>query len=124
MLRVFIADDHDTCRLALKLTVLLVKKYEIVGESSSGRKLVEEILEKDPDVAIVDLSLPHKNGFDVSRAEKKRLQSEVYYLDGTHGCQNSRRVDQAGCRRILVQGRYSERHGKSTKRRPCWESMD
>lgn len=72
MLRVFIADDHDTCRLALKLTVLLVKKYEIVGESSSGRKLVEEILEKDPDVAIVDLSLPYKNGFEVFQELRRK----------------------------------------------------
>ena len=65
MLKAFIADDHDTCRLALKLTVLLTKQFEIVGEASTGRGLVEAIIAKEPDVAIVDLSLPSKNGFEV-----------------------------------------------------------
>jgi DNA-binding NarL/FixJ family response regulator len=72
MLKVFIADDHDTCRLALKLTVLLVKKYEIAGEASSGKDLVEQILEKAPDVAIIDLSLPGKNGFEVFKELRGR----------------------------------------------------
>jgi DNA-binding NarL/FixJ family response regulator len=72
MLKVFIVDDHDTCRLALKLTVLLVKKYEIVGEASSGKDLVEQILEKAPDAAIIDLSLPGKNGFEVFQELRRR----------------------------------------------------
>jgi DNA-binding NarL/FixJ family response regulator len=72
MLKVFIVDDHDTCRLALKLTVLLVKKYEIVGEAWSGKDLVEQILEKAPDVAIIDLSLPGKNGFEVFQELRRR----------------------------------------------------
>ena len=72
MLKVFIVDDHDTCRLALKLTVQLVKKYEIVGEASSGKDLVEQILEKEPDIAIIDLSLPGKNGFEVFQELRRR----------------------------------------------------
>ncbi len=72
MLKVFIADDHDTCRLALKLTILLVKKYEIVGEAASGKDLVEQIIEAAPDVAVIDLSLPDKNGFEIFQELRRR----------------------------------------------------
>ena len=78
MLKIFIADDHDTCRLALKLTILLVKQFEIVGEASSGKHLAEEIILKAPDIAIVDLSLPGKNGFEVFKElQKKSCKTKV-----------------------------------------------
>ena len=79
MLKIHIAEDHDLCRLALKLMLLTVKQYEIVGESKSGLNLAQEILRSQPDIAIVDLSLPGKDGFQVFQ-ELKKLGSKIKVL--------------------------------------------
>jgi len=79
MLKVHIAEDHDACRLALKLTLLMSKQYEIVGESHSGHNLTQELLLSEPDIAIVDLSLPGKDGFQVFK-ELKKMGSTIKFV--------------------------------------------
>jgi len=63
--RVLLADDHV---LVLEgLAKLLEDRYELVAKVQDGRTLVRVAQELQPDIMIVDISLPHLNGLDAAK---------------------------------------------------------
>ncbi|HMS65923.1 MAG TPA: response regulator transcription factor [Ignavibacteria bacterium] len=64
-IRIIIADDHPIFRGGLKQIIEDENDIEIVGEAPNGRKALELIFEKKPDVAILDVDMPEKTGFEV-----------------------------------------------------------
>lgn len=67
-MRLVIADDHDLMRRGIRDLVSNYPDWEIVGEASHGHDAVLRINEHQPDVAIVDFSMPGLNGSEVARA--------------------------------------------------------
>lgn len=61
-LRILLADDHETVREGLKLIVNAQPDMEVVGEAGDGRAAVACALELLPDIAVMDVSMPHLNG--------------------------------------------------------------
>ena len=67
--RVLLADDH---RIVLEgLRGLLEPEFEIVGAVEDGRTLVAEAKRLQPDLVVVDISMPELNGIDAVRQIKK-----------------------------------------------------
>jgi two-component system, NarL family, response regulator NreC len=65
-LRILLADDHAIVRQGLR--VLLEREgFAIVGEATDGREAVQMAHETKPDVAVLDLMMPHLNGLDAAR---------------------------------------------------------
>lgn len=64
-IRVFIADDHIVVREGLRALIGTEPDIEIVGEAADGREAVAGIRALQPDVILLDLVMPHKNGLDV-----------------------------------------------------------
>jgi two-component system, NarL family, response regulator NreC len=71
-LRVLLADDHEVVRDGLK-ALLSTKGFDVVGEASNGRDAVRLTETTHPDVAILDLSMPHLNGIDAARIIARRF---------------------------------------------------
>ncbi len=69
--RVFLADDHTL--LLEAFTNLLEPKCEIVGTASDGREMLKMVAKLEPDVVVLDISMPNLNGFDAGEKLKKRL---------------------------------------------------
>ena len=67
-IRVFIADDN--CLLREGLASMLAENEEIVvvGVTANGRKALEKIKDLRPDVALIDLDMPEKDGIEVTQA--------------------------------------------------------
>ena len=65
-IRVLLADDHAIVRQGLK-TLLDKEGFNVVGEASDGQQAVKLVREHDPDVAVLDLSMPLLNGLDAAR---------------------------------------------------------
>src|SRR5271170_7825650 len=63
--RVLLADDH--CVVAAGLRSLLAPHFEVVGIVSDGRELVAAAKSLDPDVVVLDISMPSLNGIDAAR---------------------------------------------------------
>lgn len=63
--RILLADDHRILRDGLR--GLLSSDYAIVGEAGDGRELVEQAVQLNPDVVVVDVSMPLQNGIDAVR---------------------------------------------------------
>ena len=69
--RLLIADDYRLVAEACK--EMLQPEFDIVGIVTDGRALVQAALELKPDVAIMDVSMPHLNGLDAAEQIKRKL---------------------------------------------------
>jgi two-component system chemotaxis response regulator CheY len=64
MARVMVADDSDAIRLVL-LDILGIGGHEIVAEAQNGTEAVEVFSQVKPDVLLLDLAMPKKDGLTV-----------------------------------------------------------
>jgi len=69
--RVLLADDHT---LVLEgFQKLLEAHCDLVGTAEDGRTLIEEAVRLQPDVVLLDISMPRLNGIDAAKKLKKHL---------------------------------------------------
>jgi DNA-binding NarL/FixJ family response regulator len=66
-IKVLIADDHTMVRQGLRMMLAGQNDIEVVGEASNGREAVQRAKELDPDVVVLDLSMPILNGLEATR---------------------------------------------------------
>lgn len=66
-LRLFLADDHEIVRFGLRNLLESQFGWSVVGEASDGRDAVEQVLSLEPDVALLDISMPGLNGLEAAR---------------------------------------------------------
>jgi len=80
-IRVVIVDDHPLFRQGLRQAIEADPQLELVGEADQGESALRLILREEPDVAVLDVSLPRMNGFDVIRElQKKRCRTQIVIL--------------------------------------------
>jgi DNA-binding NarL/FixJ family response regulator len=63
LLRVVVADDHELMRSALRILLTPDEGLVIVGEAASGASVLPLVEEHQPDVVVLDLQMPHMDGF-------------------------------------------------------------
>ena len=64
--RILLAEDHRVVREGLR--VLLERQgFRVVGEASNGREAVQRATELEPEVVILDVSMPFLNGIEAAR---------------------------------------------------------
>jgi len=68
---VLVADDHTIVRRGLISLLSLVDGVEVVGEAADGRTAVDLALQLEPDVVLMDISMPVMNGLEATRRIKK-----------------------------------------------------
>ncbi len=80
-IRIMIADDHPIFSRGLRQVVMGDPTFELVAEAQDGEAALLQIAEQRPDVAVLDIDMPKKDGFDVVRAmEQRKLSSGVVFL--------------------------------------------
>ena len=67
MIRILIADDHEVVAEGLKQLIEAQADLQVVAIVGDGREAVRQVGELDPDVVIMDLSMPELNGADATR---------------------------------------------------------
>jgi DNA-binding NarL/FixJ family response regulator len=65
--RLLIADDHGLMREVMACFLEAAPDLEVVAEAEDGREAVRMAIECQPDVVLMDLSMPHMNGLDATR---------------------------------------------------------
>lgn len=79
MIKVLIADDHAVVRTGLAALLGTIKEFSVVGQAKNGELAVAETLRLKPDVVIMDLIMPKKDGV-AATAEIHKLCPEVRIL--------------------------------------------
>jgi DNA-binding NarL/FixJ family response regulator len=71
-IRVLIADDHTVVAEGLRHLVEAERDIEVVACVADGREAVQQARDTQPDVVLMDLSMPELNGADAARAILER----------------------------------------------------
>jgi DNA-binding NarL/FixJ family response regulator len=66
-LRVLVVDDHPAFRRALTSALRMVKGIEVAGEAGGGREATDRARKDDPDLVLMDLSMPDFDGIEAMR---------------------------------------------------------
>ena len=64
--RILIADDDPTIRLLLRRLLEKQVDWEVCGEASNGVEAIEQVEQLDPDVVVMDLSMPVMTGMQAA----------------------------------------------------------
>jgi DNA-binding NarL/FixJ family response regulator len=73
---VLIADDHEAIRKGVRTILRSREDVEICGEASNGREAVQMAVETNPDLIILDLTMPVMGGFAAAKG-LHRLAPEI-----------------------------------------------
>jgi DNA-binding NarL/FixJ family response regulator len=90
-LRILLADDHDILRQGLKLLLEAQPDLHVVGEARTGRSTLEQVTALQPDVVVLDISMPDIDGLKACQQIRKHYpaiqvliltmhESEEYFL--------------------------------------------
>jgi DNA-binding NarL/FixJ family response regulator len=72
MIRVALVEDQNIVRQGLKSLLALIDDIEVAAEASDGDEAIEVIERVKPDVVLLDLRMPKKNGLEVLQALRER----------------------------------------------------
>jgi len=67
-IRVIIADDHAVVRQGIRHVLEEVPGLAVVGEAGEGEEAIRMVEQHAPDLLLLDISMPHKTGLDVTKA--------------------------------------------------------
>jgi len=77
-LRILIADDQDVMREGARTVIERQPGWEVCGFAATGREAIEQAFALEPDVVVMDMSMPELNGLEAARQIKRRLpQTEI-----------------------------------------------
>ena len=78
---IIVADDHPFFRDGLIKVLELDRRFSVVDEAKDGEELIQKVKYFKPDISIVDITMPRKNGIEATREIKELgLASEVIAL--------------------------------------------
>lgn len=66
-LRILIADDHELLRRGVQEVLHSQRSWRVVAHAVNGREAVEKAMVFKPHVAVIDISMPQLDGFEVTR---------------------------------------------------------
>lgn len=72
VIRVLLVDDQAMLREAVGALLAVHDDVEVVGEAANGREAIEKANELDPNVIVIDISLPLMDGLEATRRILKR----------------------------------------------------
>jgi DNA-binding NarL/FixJ family response regulator len=97
MIRVLLAEDHETVRDGLRLLLDSQPDVTVVAEAGNGQLAVDQARELKPDVIVLDLTMPGMSGLAAARALRE-------YVPSTAVVALTRHDDQAYLRELMANG--------------------
>ena len=107
-LRVLIADDHRLFAEALEAILATDERIEVVGQASDGGQAVELARRLDPDVVLMDVSMPVLDGFEATREIRAASDGvHVLMLTGSNSRADVDRSREAGASGYVTKDRIA-----------------
>jgi len=101
--RVVIADDHSVVRRGIRTLLESIPGVEVCAEAANGAEALYWVGRERPDLVIVDLTMPEKNGLEVTRLVREELPTtDVLILTMHFSEEVAREVVRCGARGYLL----------------------
>jgi DNA-binding NarL/FixJ family response regulator len=78
--RILIADDHDVVRQGVRAVLEGQAGWVVCGEASTGREAVAKAIDLQPDVVVLDISMPELNGLEATRQIRRAVSARILIL--------------------------------------------
>jgi DNA-binding NarL/FixJ family response regulator len=107
-IRVLIADDHRLFAEALEAILAGESSIEVVGRARNGAEAIELALELEPDVVLMDISMPVMDGVEATRRIREvRPDACVLMLTGSSATADVDRSRDAGAAGYVTKDRIA-----------------
>jgi two-component system nitrate/nitrite response regulator NarL len=83
-IRLLIADDHPVVRKGLHSCLSKQDRLRIVGEAADGEQALQKAMELGPDVVLLDISMPRRNGLVVTEMLRKEAPKVKVLILSVH----------------------------------------
>jgi DNA-binding NarL/FixJ family response regulator len=103
--RILLVDDHPIVRQGLRTLLEGRSGWEVVGEASDGSEALDKINSLQPDVVVLDVTMPQMNGLETCRKIQQKQQAsglEVLFVTQHDSPQMMREALDAGARGYVV----------------------
>ncbi len=77
MIKILIADDHQLVRVGIRRLLEDEKDFKVVGEAADGEDCLEKVKQLDPDVVLLDVTMPGMDGMEVTKRLAKKRKPPV-----------------------------------------------
>jgi DNA-binding NarL/FixJ family response regulator len=102
-LRILVADDHPVVRRGVRALLETHPDWQVCGEAANGREAVDQVKRLDPDIVVLDLSMPELNGLDATRRILRDApRTQVLVLTMHHSEELAHQVLHAGARGYVL----------------------
>lgn len=109
MISVVLIDDHELVRTGFRMILASQPGIEVLGEAADGEQGLALIRKVKPDVAIVDVHMPHLSGIELTdRVRKHKLATRVVVLTVVNEAPFPKRLIEAGASGYLTKGCAAE----------------
>ena len=104
-LRILIADDHEVMREGVRAVVERQQDWQVCGIATTGREAIAQTIELEPDIVIMDMTMPELNGLDAAIQIKRRLpRIEILMFTGHVREELIRSAFEAGVKSFINKG--------------------
>jgi DNA-binding NarL/FixJ family response regulator len=103
--RILLVDDHPIVRQGLRTLLEGRNGWEVVGEASDGVEALDKVDTLQPDVVVLDVTMPRMNGLEACRLIQQRQKTpglEVLFVTQHDSPQMMREALDAGARGYVV----------------------
>jgi DNA-binding NarL/FixJ family response regulator len=102
-IKVILADDHTVVRQGLRALLAAEEDIEIVAEAGDGRQAVQLVKKLMPNVAVMDIAMPHLNGLEATRQIARLVpQTKVLILSSYSDDEYVQQLTEAGAAGYLI----------------------
>jgi DNA-binding NarL/FixJ family response regulator len=102
-IRILVVDDHPIVRQGLKTLLEGHSGWQVIGEASDGAEALERAGQLNPDLMVLDVTMPRMNGLEACRLLRRQFPNlEILFVTQHDSPQMMREALEAGARGYVV----------------------
>ena len=104
--RILVADDNEMIRNSICSVLRTQREWIVCGEAMDGKDALEKAIKLKPDVVLVDMSMPHLNGFETSARIHEQIPEAEILIVTEHDARTLSHIpSQPGVRGYVLKSR-------------------